>query len=81
MGRVIADNCDNPDNKEAEEKFKEAKEAYDVLTDAQKRAAYDQFGHAGVDGMGHAGGGFSSMEDIFASSRSPSREIVVNFIE
>ena len=39
----------NPDNKEAEEKFKEAKQAYEILTDAQKRAAYDQFGHAGVD--------------------------------
>jgi molecular chaperone DnaJ len=60
----------NPDNKEAEEKFKEAKEAYDVLTDAQKRAAYDQFGHAGVDpsaGMGGAGAGFggASFSDIF----------------
>ena len=39
----------NPDDKEAEERFKEAKEAYEILTDAQKRAAYDQFGHAGVD--------------------------------
>ncbi|MGL4184603.1 MAG: DnaJ domain-containing protein, partial [Thiotrichaceae bacterium] len=39
----------NPDDKEAEEKFKEAREAYEVLGDAQKRAAYDQFGHAGVD--------------------------------
>ena len=39
----------NPDDKEAEEKFKEAKEAYEVLTDAQKRAAYDQFGHAGLE--------------------------------
>ena len=47
----------NPDNPEAEEKFKEAKEAYEVLSDAQKRAAYDQFGHAGVDpNMGGAGG-------------------------
>ena len=39
----------NPDDKGAEEKFKEAKEAYEILTDAKKRAAYDQFGHAGVD--------------------------------
>ncbi len=57
----------NPDDKEAEEKFKEAAEAYEVLSDDDKRGRYDQFGHAGVDGMGHAGGGFSSMEDIFAS--------------
>ncbi|MBI1423036.1 MAG: molecular chaperone DnaJ [Gammaproteobacteria bacterium] len=60
----------NPDNKEAEEKFKEAKEAYDILGDAQKRSAYDQFGHAGVDpsaGMGGAGGfgGGASFSDIF----------------
>ena len=62
----------NPDNKEAEEKFKEAAEAYDVLSNPDKRARYDQFGHAGMDG-GAAGGGFGgfggggfSMEDIFA---------------
>lgn len=59
----------NPDNKEAENSFKEAKEAYDVLSDAQKRAAYDQFGHAGLEGgMGGGGpGGFggSSFSDIF----------------
>jgi len=50
----------NPDNAEAEAKFKEAKEAFDVLSDEQKRAAYDQFGHAGVDQMGGGGpgGGF-----------------------
>lgn len=57
----------NPDDKEAETKFKEAAEAYEVLGDKEKRSRYDQFGHAGVEGMGHAGGGFSSMEDIFAS--------------
>ena len=60
-------NADNPD---AEEKFKEAKEAYDILSDAQKRAAYDQFGHAGVDpsaGMGGGAGfgGGASFSDIF----------------
>ncbi|UCE88401.1 MAG: molecular chaperone DnaJ [Pseudomonadota bacterium] len=59
----------NPeDSGEAEEKFKEAKEAYDVLSDAQKRAAYDQFGHAGVDPSSAAGGGFgggASFSDIF----------------
>jgi len=44
-----------PDDKGAEEKFKEAKEAYEILSDAKKRAAYDQFGHAGVD-HGAAGG-------------------------
>jgi molecular chaperone DnaJ len=47
----------NPDDQEAEGRFKEAKEAYEVLSDAQKRAAYDQFGHAGVDGMRGGGGG------------------------
>ncbi|MEN8169015.1 MAG: molecular chaperone DnaJ [Pseudomonadota bacterium] len=61
----------NPDDKAAEDKFKEAKEAYDILSDAQKRASYDQFGHAGVDpsmGGGHGGGyggGASSFSDIF----------------
>lgn len=47
----------NPGNKEAEEKFKEVTEAYEVLSDAQKRARYDQFGHQGV-GAGPGGGGF-----------------------
>ncbi len=62
----------NPDDKDAEEKFKEAKEAYEVLTDARKRAAYDQFGHAGVDSSmggggaaGFGGAGGASFSDIF----------------
>ncbi|TCK18685.1 molecular chaperone DnaJ [Thiogranum longum] len=62
----------NPDDAESEEKFKEAKEAYEVLCDAQKRAAYDQFGHAGVDpsmggggGFGGGGGGGASFSDVF----------------
>ena len=59
----------NPGDKEAEEKFKEAAEAYDVLSDPQKRQRYDQFGHAGVGGASQAGGGFGggmSMDDIFS---------------
>ncbi|AKR42530.1 molecular chaperone DnaJ [Methylophilus sp. TWE2] len=48
----------NPDNPKAEESFKEAKEAYEVLSDEQKRAAYDQYGHAGVDPSMSGGGGF-----------------------
>jgi len=59
----------NPDDSTAEEKFKEAKEAYDILSDSQKRAAYDQFGHAGVEGgAGFGAGGFgggASFSDIF----------------
>jgi molecular chaperone DnaJ len=58
----------NPGNPEAEASFKEAKEAYEVLSDADKRAAYDRFGHAGVGGQQGMGGGFSSAEafsDIF----------------
>jgi molecular chaperone DnaJ len=60
----------NPDNKEAEEKFKEAAEAYEVLSNQDKKQRYDQFGHAGVGGAaggGFSGGGFRDMEDIFAS--------------
>ncbi len=47
----------NPDDKASEEQFKEAKEAYEVLTDAGKRATYDQYGHAGLDAQRGAGGG------------------------
>ena len=58
----------NPDSSEAEEKFKEAKEAYEILTNPQKRQAYDQFGHAGVDpsqGGFHGQGGGDNFSDIF----------------
>src|SRR5574344_99094 len=62
----------NPGDKEAEEKFKEAAEAYDVLSNQDKRARYDQFGHAGMGGAAsgnYGGGGFGqgmSMDDIFS---------------
>jgi molecular chaperone DnaJ len=58
----------NPDDPDAESKFKEATEAYDVLMDGEKRAAYDRFGHAGVDpNMGGGAGGFGggNFSDIF----------------
>lgn len=57
----------NPGDKEAEEKFKEAAEAYDVLSDANKRSQYDRFGHEMPGAGGFGGGqGFSSFEDIFS---------------
>lgn len=60
----------NPGDKEAEEKFKEAAEAYEVLSDDNKKARYDQYGHAGMGGAGGFGGGFGgggmNMEDIFS---------------
>ncbi len=61
----------NPDDSQAEDKFKEAAEAYEILSNPQKRQAYDQFGHAGVSGGqgagagGFGGGGFSDFGDIF----------------
>ncbi|MDH4260194.1 MAG: DnaJ domain-containing protein, partial [Gammaproteobacteria bacterium] len=77
----------NPDDKEAEERFKEAKEAYEILTDAQKRAAYDQYGHAGLDAARGAGQGFSPSDafgdifgdvfgDIFGGARRGGRNTV-----
>ncbi|MGB2271520.1 MAG: DnaJ domain-containing protein, partial [Pseudomonadales bacterium] len=58
----------NPDDPEAENKFKEASEAYEILSDQQKRSAYDQYGHAGVDpqmGGGGFGGDAGNFSDIF----------------
>jgi molecular chaperone DnaJ len=57
----------NPDDKQAEERFKEAAEAYEVLSDADKRQRYNQFGHAGVGGAaGGFGSGGMNMDDIFS---------------
>jgi len=56
----------NPDNKEAETKFKEAAEAYEVLSNADKKARYDQFGHQAFEGGGGFGGGGMNMDDIFS---------------
>ena len=56
----------NPGNKEAEEKFKEAAEAYEVLSNNEKRQRYDQFGHAGMKGSAGGFGGGMNMEDIFS---------------
>jgi len=58
----------NPDNKEAEAKFKELNEAYEVLSDADKKAKYDQFGHAAFDqnqGFGGGGANYGDFNDIF----------------
>ena len=54
----------NPDNPKAEEQFKEAKEAYEVLSDPQKKSAYDQFGHAGVNQNMGGGAGFGDFSDF-----------------
>ncbi len=56
----------NPGDKAAEDKFKEAAEAYEILSNADKKQRYDQYGHAGVDGQGGFGGGGMNMDDIFS---------------
>jgi molecular chaperone DnaJ len=56
----------NPDDKAAEDKFKEAAEAYEVLSDPDKKAKYDRYGHAAVDGQGGFSGGGMTMDDIFS---------------
>jgi len=56
----------NPDDKEAEEKFKKAAEAYEVLSNSDKKARYDQFGHQAFEGAGGFGGGGMNMDDIFS---------------
>lgn len=56
----------NPDNKDAEEKFKEAAEAYEILSDENKKARYDRYGHEGVKGNGFGSQGFSDINDIFS---------------
>lgn len=56
----------NPDDKEAEDKFKEAAEAYEILSNSEKKQRYDQFGHAGTQGAGGFGGGGMNMDDIFS---------------
>ena len=74
----------NPGNKEAEEKFKEATEAYEVLSDDQKRPIYDQYGFAGLDGMGQGGGtqgyshAFHDFSDIFGDGSGGFSDIFEN---
>ena len=75
----------NPDDPAADQKFKEAAEAYEILSDSEKKSAYDQFGHAGVQGMGGGAGGAGFQDfnfgdifgdifgDVFGSRGSGSR--------
>ncbi|HLA55958.1 MAG TPA: DnaJ domain-containing protein, partial [Flavobacterium sp.] len=56
----------NPGNKEAEENFKTAAEAYEVLSDADKKAKYDQYGHQAFEAGGYGGGHHMNMDDIFS---------------
>ena len=65
----------NPEKPEAEEKFKEANEAFEVLSDSEKRARYDQYGHAGIEGQTSAGS--ADFGDIFATSSATSSVAVV----
>lgn len=76
----------NPNDQEAEEKFKEAKEAYEVLTDPQKRAIYDQYGHDGLAARGNSGAGYGAADafsdifgdvfgDIFGAGRRGQRQV------
>ena len=70
----------NPNNPEAEEKFKECSEAYTVLSDADKRAAYDRFGHAAVNGGGSPfGGGSPTINPLGRGSRRKCRRWEVPF--
>ena len=70
----------NPDSEEAEVKFKEAKEAYEILSDPRKRAAFDQFGHAGVDSSagpgGFGGGGFRDIFDEVFGDTGPNEAFI-----
>jgi len=67
----------NPGNKEAEEKFKEAAEAYEVLSDPEKRRIYDAYGHSGLEGTGFSG--FRGMDDIFSTFGSLFEEFFGGF--
>ena len=72
----------NPGDKAAEEKFKEAAEAYEVLTDANKKAKYDRYGHEGLGGAASGGGGFGggmNMEEIFSNFGSIFEDAGFNF--